>query len=153
MRPDLRQSLVMIAEAIASACDPWWIIGSAAVSLHGAHVPDIKDVDVLMSRSDAEQVLRNLGLGSRPPTSSTMFRSSAFGTWTGPPLPVEIMGDLKLATPAGWRLVRPETREAVPVDGHQLFVPAAGELIALLRSFGRPKDLIRARLLETRSRP
>ena len=149
MGPGLRQSLVMTAEATAQASNPWWIIGSAAVSLHGAHVPDIKDVDVLMSRSDAEQVLRNLGLGSRPPTSSTMFRSSAFGTWTGPPLPVEIMGDLKLATPAGWRLVRPETREAVTVDSHQLFVPAAGELIALLRSFGRPKDLVRLRLLET----
>ena len=149
MRPDLRQSLVMIAEATASACDPWWIIGSAAVSLHGAHVPDIKDVDVLMTRSDAEQVLRKLGLKSRPPTSSTMFRSSAFGTWTGPPLPVEIMGDLKLAAPAGWCPVRPQTREAVTIDGHRLFVPAAGELVALLRSFGRPKDLIRLRLLET----
>ena len=139
----------MIAEATASACDPWWIIGSAAVNLHGAHVPDIKDVDVLMTRSDAEQVLRKLGLRSRPPTSSTMFRSSAFGTWTGPPLPVEIMGDLKLATPAGWCPVRPQTREAVTIDGHRLFVPAAGELVALLRSFGRPKDLLRVRLLET----
>ena len=149
MRPDLRQSLAMTAEATAQACDPWWIIGSAAVTLHGAHVPDIKDVDVLMTKSDAEQVLRNLGLRSRPPTSSTMFRSSAFGTWTSPPHPVEIMGDLKLATSAGWCRVRPTTREAVTVDGHQLFVPAAGELIALLRSFGRPKDLVRIRLLET----
>ena len=57
------------------------------------------------------------------------------------------MGDLSLATPAGWRPVRPETREAVTVEGQRLFVPAAGELIALLRSFGRPKDLARIRLL------
>ena len=149
MGSDLRQSLAMTAEAIAQARDPWWIIGSAAVTLHGAHVPDIKDVDVLMTASDAEQVLRDLGLPSRPPTTSTMFRSSAFGTWSAPPLPVEIMGDLNLATPAGWRPVRPNTREAVTVDGHQLFVPAASELIALLRSFGRPKDLVRIRLLET----
>lgn len=149
MRPDLRQSLVMTAEASAQACDPWWIIGSAAVTLHGAHVADIKDVDVLMTRSDVERVLGKLGLGSRPPSSNTMFRSSAFGTWTAPPLPVEFMGDLKLATRAGWCPVRPKTREAVIVDGHQLFVPAVGELIALLRSFGRPKDLVRLRLLET----
>lgn len=126
MRPDLRQSLAMTGEAIAQACDPWWFIGSPAVMLHGADVPDIKDVDVLMSMSHAEQVLRNLGLRSRPPTSSTMFRSSAFGTWTAPPLPVEIMGDLKLATPAGWCPVRPKTREPVTIDGHRLFVPAAG---------------------------
>ena len=149
MGPHLRQSLAMTAQAAAQACEPWWIIGSAAVTLQGAHVPDIKDVNVLMTASDAEQVLRNLGLRSRPPTSSTRFRSSAFGTWTAPPLTVEIMGDLKLATPAGWCPVRPETREAVTIDGHRLFVPAAGELVALLRSFGRPKDLVRVRLLET----
>ena len=149
MRPDVRQSLVMTAEASAQARDPWWIIGSAAVILHGAHVPDIKDVDVLMTRSDAEQVLRNLGLSSRPPTSSTIFRSSAFGAWTAPPLPVEFMGDLKLATPTGWCSVRPKSREAVTIDGHRLFVPAAGELVALLRSFGRPKDLVRIRLLQS----
>ena len=149
MGPDLRQSLAMTAEATARASDPWWIIGSAAVTLHGAHVPDIKDVDVLMTASDAERVLRDLGLRSRPPTSSTLFRSSVFGAWRAPPLPVEFMGDLKLATPAGWSPVRPETRETMTVDGHQLFVPAASELIALLRSFGRPKDLVRIRLLET----
>jgi hypothetical protein len=148
MRPDLRQSLAMTAQATAEACDPWWIIGSAAVTLHGAHVPDIKDVDVLMTATDAEQVLRHLGLRSCPPTSSTIFRSSVFGTWSAPPLPVEVMGDLSLATPAGWRPVRPDTRQAVTVDGHRLFVPSAGELIAMLRSFGRPKDLVRLRLLE-----
>ena len=148
MRPDLRQSLAMTAQATAEACDPWWIIGSAAVTLHGADVPDIQDVDVLMTAKDAEQVLRQLGLRPRLPTASTMFRSSVFGTWSAPPLPVEIMGDLSLATPTGWCPVRPNTREAVTVDGHQLFVPAAGELIALLRSFGRPKDLVRIQLLE-----
>ena len=149
LRPELRQSLAMTAEATAQARDPWWIIGSAAVALHGADVPDIKDIDVLMTAADAEKVLRRLGLPSRPPTSSTLFRSSAFGTWGAPPLPVEIMGDFSLATSAGWRAVRPETREVVTVDGKRLFVPAAAELIALLRSFGRPKDLIRIRLLET----
>jgi hypothetical protein len=138
----------MTAEAAAQARDPWWIIGSAAVTLHGAHVPDIKDVDLLMTASDAEEVLLSLGLRSRPPTSSTLFRSSVFGTWSAPPLPVEIMGDLSLATSDGWCPVRPNTREAVTVDGHQLFVPSAGELIAMLRSFGRPKDLVRIRLME-----
>ena len=138
----------MTAEAAAQAGDPWWIIGSAAVALHGAEVPDIKDVDLLMMALDAERILHHLGVESCPPTYSTLFRSSVFGTWSAPPLPVEIMGDLRLSTPAGWRPVRPETRVAVTVEGKRLFVPAAAELIALLRSFGRPKDLMRIRLLE-----
>jgi hypothetical protein len=137
----------MTAEAAAEARDPWWIIGSAAIALHGADVPDIKDVDLLTTASDAERILHHLGLTSRPPTSSKLFRSSVFGTWSAPPLPVEIMGDLSLATPTGLRPVWPETREAVTVEGQRLFVPAAGELIALLRSFGRPKDLARIRLM------
>lgn len=138
----------MTAEAAAEARDPWWIIGSAAVALHGADVADIKDIDVLMTASDAERTLHHLGLPKCAPTSSAMFRSSVFGTWSAPPFPVEIMGDLSLASPAGWRPVRPESREAVTVEGQRLFVPAVGELIALLRSFGRPKDLVRIRLLE-----
>jgi len=32
---DLRQTLVMTADALAGAQDPWWVVSSAAVALHG----------------------------------------------------------------------------------------------------------------------
>jgi hypothetical protein len=41
-----------------------------------------------------------------------------------------------------------QTREPVSVGGARLYVPARDELVRLLRSFGRAKDLERARLLE-----
>lgn len=137
----------MLASAVADAADPWWIIGSAAVALHGAKVPDVRDVDLLMSAGDAQRILRRLGAETGAAKRSAKFRSDVFGTWSESALPVEIMGGFSVATPAGWRPVVPETREAVSVGDQRLFVPSAAELEALLRSFGRDKDFERARLL------
>src|SRR4051812_43248015 len=101
----------MLAGAIADAADPWWIIGSAAVTLHGAKVPNVRDVDLLMSAADAERALGRLGAQTGATKPSLRFRSEVFGTWNEPPLPVEIMGGFSVATPAGWRPVVPETRQ------------------------------------------
>lgn len=137
----------MVAELAADASDDWWIIGSAAVALHGAQVPSVRDVDLLMSTRDADAFLKRVGGRERAGKPSMMFRSEVFGIWDGPPLPVEVMGGFRLATAGGWRPVLPETREHKAVGGKVLFVPCVAELKAMLLSFGRPKDVERARLL------
>ena len=58
LTPSLRQSLAMLAGAVADAADDWWIIGSSAVALHGANVQRVRDVDLLMSANDAERLLQ-----------------------------------------------------------------------------------------------
>jgi hypothetical protein len=58
------------------------------------------------------------------------------------------MGGFSVATPDGWRDVSLATRETVTVGGRPIYVPSAEELIRLLRSFGRAKDLERAGLLQ-----
>ena len=145
--PDLKQSLEMAAAMAAGAVDPWWIIGSAAVVLHGGKITKVKDVDLMMSARDGEAFLRRSG--ARPSTEkSDRFRSKVFGTWSEPPVPVEVFGGFELACGGAWRPVALETRQAVPVGHSRLFVPSAAELVQLLHSFGRPKDLERARLLQ-----
>lgn len=144
---ELRQSLAILAAAAADAVDDWWIIGSSAVALHGGDVRRIRDVDLLMSANDAERFLRKVGGGSRTGKPSTQFRSDVFGTWIGPPIPIEVMGGFSLHTPEGWRPVMPTTREAKMVGESTLFVPSVRELKEMLQSFGRPKDLERAKLL------
>lgn len=131
----------------ASARDPWWIIGSAAVALHNAPESTIADVDLLMSVADAGAALRSLGIDPVRGKPDARFRSVVFGTWDGAPLPVEIMAGLDVAGAAGWRPVQPESRVAVQVDDITLYVPSRRELGAILKSFGRPKDIERARLL------
>ena len=137
----------MLVGIVADAGDDWWIIGSAAVALHGADVANVRDVDLLMSARDARQLLERVGGRPRDSKPSTLFRSEVFGTWYDPPLPIEVMGGFSLKTGNGWRPVLLKSREERRVEGHDFYVPSVGELKELLRSFGRPKDIERALLL------
>lgn len=144
----LLNSLRQAAEAMAGTRDPWWVIGSAAVVLHGADTT-VADIDLLTSERDAAAVDRRLGLGLRRGQGSALFRSALYGRWNAPPVPVEIMADLSVAAPDGaWHPLRPVTRLAVAIGDATVFVPDRLELIAILRRFGRTKDHDRAALLE-----
>lgn len=137
----------MVADLATPAADPWWIIASAAVALHGAPVEDVRDVDLLMSEDGARRTLIRAGAEPRGGRATSRFRSAVFGTWLGAPLPVEIFGGFEFAGPDGWTRIRPESREPVAVGGKVLFVPSAADLRAMLIGFGRPKDIARAELL------
>jgi hypothetical protein len=137
----------MVAELCVPAADPWWVISSAAVALHGAPVDKVRDVDLLMSGRDARAALMRIGVQPDAGHATDLFRSAVFGTWRGPPLPVEIFGDFEFAGPDGWMRIAPRSREPVSIGDHILFVPSAAELRQMLIGFGRPKDLARARLL------
>ena len=147
LRDRLEQTLIMVAELCAPATDSWWIISSAAVALHGAPIDDVRDVDLLMSARDARAALTSAGVEPQVGRATDLFRSAVFGTWLGPPLPVEIFGDFKFSSPEGWSRVAPVSRETVLIGDQTLFVPSAAELRQMLTDFGRPKDLARARLL------
>lgn len=125
--------------AAAAARDPWWIIGSAAMALHGVPGLAVGDVDLMMSRRDAAALLRSKGLEPAPGEADGRFRSEIFGRWSAGAYVVETMGGFHVD---GIELV-PETRLAAG----QLHVPSVGELIAMCEMFGRPKDEERARLL------
>lgn len=159
MTPPLTTTLAALADALRSARDPWWIIGSAAVALHGADAGVVGDVDVLTSHRDAAMLCatQNLQIASTtpvpptpvppspgPPTPGERFRSRLFARWTAPPLAVEVMADLAVSTQTGWHRVRPTTRVPLETDGGPIFIPSADEMIAILHLFGRDKDLGRA---------
>ena len=150
MSPDLRGSLAMVAEAAAQARDPWWIVGSAAVALHGADPGEVRDIDLLMSVADADTALHRTGGARREGEPSAKFRSEVFGIWRAPPIPVEIFGGFNVASGGSWTPVIPVSRQSVKMDGIDLFVPSADELVQLLQLFERPKDLARAEALEKR---
>ena len=147
MTDALAKTLAMVAEAARGAADRWWIIGSAAVVLHGGAVPSVKDVDLMMSARDAEEFLSRVGGERGGADPSGPFRSQVFGVWSEPPIPVEVFGGFSVACNRGWRAVSLVTRQRVTVAGALIYVPSAEELVQLLNSFGRPKDLERANLL------
>ncbi len=144
---DLRETLVMTVDAMRDAQDPWWVISSAAVALHGVTPIEVGDVDVLMSVGDVRRLMNRLGVVPIEDSASPMFRSMLFGRWETLPLVVEIMAGFHVATSAGWTEVLPRTRVSLPLDGRVVYVPDRAELAGILRMFGRPKDLERVRLL------
>ncbi|WP_066706072.1 MULTISPECIES: hypothetical protein [Sphingomonas] len=139
---DATLARVAAAMAQAGARDPWWIIGSAAVVLHGVDTA-VADVDLLLSPADAARVLAvwpgGVGLG----TASERFRSYPYARLDGAPLPVEIMAGLEVFVDGMWQAIRPVTREG----RRGVFVPGRAELVDILRMFGREKDLRRAAAL------
>ncbi|TCQ04028.1 hypothetical protein [Sphingomonas sp. PP-CC-3A-396] len=147
LAPDLRKSLVMVAEAMRDARDPWWVISSAAVALHGVTPIEVGDVDVVMSVGDARRLMDALGITPIEDGASSLFRSTLFGRWETPPLVVEIMAGFHVETAGKWTEVLPSMRVPLLVEGAVVFVPEREELAGMLRLFGRPKDLERVRLL------
>jgi hypothetical protein len=126
---------------MAGARDPWWVIGSAAMALHGAPV-EAADIDLLVSVGDAERLF---ALAAGPP--SDRFRSARFGTFQAGTMTVEVMAGFELFVGGAWHDVRPPTREALRVGDAWLYTPGVQGLIDLCRAFDRPKDRERTALL------
>lgn len=122
------------------------MIGSAAAYLAGLLDEPIADVDLLTSARDAWALLEVAGRPVEPPQPSELFRSAVFGRLRTAPLPIEVMGELRLAS-LGWRALRPRDRIGVAAGGATLFIPSAAEQIRILRLFGRDKDMHRAERL------
>jgi hypothetical protein len=146
--PPLHATLVDIAARMVPARDPWWIIASAAMALHGATPIDVADIDLLTSERDARALLAALDLTPQPPAATPLFRSALFARWEAPPLPVEIMAGFQVNTPQGWHSIHPATRQPITLGGATLFIPSVEELIAHCRLFDRPKDRERATILQ-----
>lgn len=128
---------------LAESQDPWWIIGSAAVALHGIDPGDIRDVDVVLSHADFQRCFANVRM-KRELSPNPLFRSDLFARRGRQPLVIEAMAGLQVNGPTGWRPLMIGTREEIR-EG--LYVPSRRELRAILLSFGRAKDIRRAALL------
>ncbi|WP_310596167.1 hypothetical protein [Sphingomonas sp.] len=150
MTPTLASTLAAVAKAMAPATRPWWVIGSAAVALHDVAAGEVRDVDVLIDPVDVTALFGELSIAPITLAPDPLFRSDVFARWTGAGLPVEFMAGFSVATVDGWSAVRPVTRQAIALGAATVYTPDRAELIALLRRFGRPKDLRRAAALEGR---
>ena len=153
LEPRVLATLECLSRALARASDPWWIIGSVAVALHlyqensGGDPGEIADVDVILSRHDLDALYQRLPLKDEREGGKAQFLSERFGRWDEPPLGVEFMAGFTMLEDGEWRPVVPQTRQAIALGGHTLFVPEREEMIALLHRFGRDKDLTRAATL------
>ncbi|MEM9501434.1 MAG: hypothetical protein AAF941_06260 [Pseudomonadota bacterium] len=133
-----------MATTLRESQNPWWIIGSTAVALHGGNPGIIADIDVITSRRDLDALYERLPLTDTPEAGKPMFRSERFGRWSGPDLDVEFMAGLKVRVNGVWHPVEPQTQQAFEIGGGTtVFAPEREELISMLHLFGRDKDMQR----------
>ncbi len=147
--PALYRTLAQIVPDLYVHCvDPWCLIGSAAALLVGADV-GVADVDVLVSRDDAERLMSlwaSLRDEHHAPADADRFRSH-FARFGFPGMPVEIMGGLELGGTSGWQPVSAGRLTLAGVDGLAVPVPSVTDQVRILEGFGRDKDRHRAAAL------
>lgn len=143
-----QDALVRLGAVMSEARDPWCLIGGAAALLHGADIPRLHDMDVLVSRRDGRAIVARLGLVPDNKAVSDRFRSTCFCTWTSAGIPVEFMADFSVFANGTWLAVRPEPAEIIRIGDAELLLPSLDGLIAMHRLFGRDKDRARIADLE-----
>ncbi len=137
MTPAQVEALVhQVAPDLDAFAAPWSLIGSGALILLGVPLDEAADLDVVTGADGAGR-LRAAWAGwldkAHPKAPDGPFRSQDFARYLTPWGPVEVMGGLKVRG-------RP-----LDVSGP---IPSAADQLRLLRLFGRPKDLDKARRLE-----
>jgi hypothetical protein len=146
LEPVLAARLADIGRELADCTEPWWLIGSAAMAVHGAPVA-VRDIDILLAPAGARALLKRRGMRAEPGVPSALFRSDIFAAWEATPYRVELFAGFHVREGQAWRELVPETREVRAVNGVCLFLPAVPELIAWGRLFSRDKDRDREPLL------
>lgn len=124
---------------------PWWIIGSAALLLHGIDDVEARDIDLMLDADDAEALVKQPGFIRLPSGTDGLFVSHVYGRRDDLPMPVELMGGFSFRHPDGLRPVRIDA----PVWRSGWPVASLPDLAAMFRLFDRPKDRVRLGLIAT----
>ncbi|MEO1220521.1 MAG: hypothetical protein AAFY42_04110 [Pseudomonadota bacterium] len=148
---DHRTTLKRLSRLLSECEDPWWVLGSAAIALVGVDPKGVRDVDFLVSHPDAKRLMKTHGLKNDADGGNALFRSDVLLLPVLGRIPVEVMGNYYIKTAEAWRLLAPQTRARVEVDGATLYVPHISEQIEILMALGRPKDLARIELLRSQA--
>lgn len=143
--PGMAETLDLIAADLHVLSEPWWLIGSAAMVLHGVALAAIDDIDILTTPAGARALAERWNVTLTAPTPTEQFDSDVFFQRSDTPLAVEVMAGFRVKTTHGWAPVLPRTR--VALEG-RWFAPSKTELLKILALFGREQDLKRAELLK-----
>ncbi|HHB83779.1 MAG TPA: hypothetical protein ENK61_09980 [Devosia sp.] len=144
------ETLESIKTAVAlleGSTQDWWMIGGVAFLAHGVGSGALKDIDVLIGRADARQIEQGPDVQLLSRGESELFQSAHYFSCHAGEVPIEFMAELKVRKNDAWHLLAPKTRMRKMLGDVEVFVPDAGELIAIAQLFGREKDLARAAAL------
>jgi hypothetical protein len=147
--PRLQAGLDHLAGLMQGEPEPWWVIGSTALVLTGIAGVEPDDIDVVASGSCLRRVLAKADIDEIASKPHPQFCSSPYQRIElEGATPIELMGDLHVLTRSKLARVVLESRSEIRAGTAVVFIPSIAEQIALLRLFGRGKDMAKAALLE-----
>lgn len=144
--------LELLGQVMAAAQDDWCLIGGAALAVLGVPGVPVRDIDVLLSVADAKRIMGQLGVVSSPDRGSGRFCSQVYAQ-VGETIQFDFMAGLKVRADDAWVPVLPCPTSRVMFGEWPIYLPSRADMAAILRLFGRPKDLARLDLLERNIRP
>jgi hypothetical protein len=149
--PRLFAGLNHLAGLMHEESEPWWIIGSTAMVLSGIDGIEPDDIDVVASGTCLRRVLANVGMTETASKPHPQFRSRPYQR-------IEFSGMTHDTHRIDGRFRGSNLLEngssgvrnplTYPRRRCSRLVPSIAEQIALLRLFGREKDMAKAALLE-----
>lgn len=122
---------------------PWWIIGGAATALMTSDFSDVHDVDVLLAPQDAQRLIAALDLVDGSDGGTGRFKSEVYGTWSAPPLPIDLLGGFQVKVGNKWTPIVPTTRCPCLTPAGTVFLPSIDEQMEITKLLGRPRDFVR----------
>lgn len=143
MRDPVHQALASLLKLSPDIRDPWWIIGGAATALITDSFTDVRDIDVLLSPSDARGLIAVLGLPDSTDGGTDRFRSEVYATWRAPPVPIDLLGGFQVKAGDHWTPVAPRTRQPFQTPAGTVFLPSVEEQIEITKLLGRPRNFER----------
>lgn len=145
---DFAASLDILASAAGEMQDPWWIFGGAAMVLWGLRDWRAPDIDIMASPRDARRLIEALHGEVVEDPGEGLFRSQVFGQILTTPVPLDVMAGMDVRAGGDWVPVTFSTRVPIVLEDFTVFTSSINEQIETCRLFGRPKDLLRAEMLE-----
>jgi hypothetical protein len=151
MKQKIEKVLSSISQDLQSLTYHHFVIGSCAMILSGIPVEQTFDLDLLVSNEDAEYlklVWANRRRENFIPSDTQLFRSN-FGRFDFGDLDVEIMGRLEVFKNNDWKVLQVENFIEVSCGEQKIKIPSLEEQRRIFNFFGRGKDLLKAKLIET----
>ena len=151
MKRKIERLLLSISTDLQALTDNHLVIGSCAMILSGIPIDQTSDLDLFVSHEDAEYlklVWANRRREKYIPSDIQLFRSN-FGRFDFGYLDVEIMGGLEVFRNNQWKALQVENFIDVSCGDQKIKIPTLEEQRRIFYFFGRRKDLLKAKLIET----
>lgn len=140
MRPELAETLALLAALSERAGVEPVVFGTAVLELQGIGDFLATDLDVIVSEEEARAMAAAAGVDPGGESGNDQFRSRVHLHLEGAPLVIDVMAEMSIRTAGGWLLYELGETERIEVGSRRFRVTSLVDLGRFYRLAGRVKD-------------